>query len=109
MKMNTILKDLIRFPNIEPPLSGMVDMNYPINNYPFNGSYFGGVLQQLEAYAADGCLFNYFGANSTTPINQTNELIEYILSRNEIITAHFTPIIYGCTDPNASNYNEIQM
>lgn len=94
--------------NIEPPLSGLVEVNnYPVNNYPFNGSYFGGVLQQLEAFAADGYFFNYFEfSNSTTPINQTNESIEYILSSNENVTAHFTPIIYGCTDPNASNFNE---
>ena len=94
--------------NIEPPLSGMVDMNnYPINNYPFNGTYFGGVLQQIEAFAAEGYFFDNFEfSNSTTPINQTNESIEYILASNETITAHFTPIIYGCTDPDASNYNE---
>ena len=94
--------------NIEPPLSGMVDMNnYPINNYPFNGTYFGGVLQQIEAFAAEGYFFDNFEfSNSTTPINQTNESIEYILASNETITAHFTPIIYGCTDPDAANYNE---
>ena len=94
--------------NIEPPLSGMVEMNnYPINNYPFNGSYFGGVSQQIEAFAAEGYFFDYFEfSNSTTPINQTNESIEYILASNETITAHFTPIIYGCTDPDAANYNE---
>ena len=94
--------------NIEPPLSGIVDMNnYPINNYPFNGSYFGGVLQQIEAFAAEGYFFDNFEfSNSTTPINQTNESIEYILASNETITAHFTPILYGCTDPDAANYNE---
>ena len=94
--------------NIEPPLSGMVDMNdYPINNYPFNGSYFGGVSQQIEAFAAEGYFFDYFEfSNSTPPTNQTNESIEYILASNETITAHFTPIIYGCTDPDAANYNE---
>ena len=94
--------------NIEPPLSGIVEMNnYPINNYPFNGSYFGGVSQQIEAFAAEGYFFDYFEfSNSTTPINQTNESIEYILASNETITAHFTPIIYGCTDPDAINYNE---
>ena len=94
--------------NIEPALSGIVEMNdYPINNYPFNGSYFGGISQQIEAFAAEGYFFDYFEfSNSTTPINQTNESIEYVLASNETITAHFTPIIYGCTDPDAANYNE---
>ena len=52
-------------------------------------------------------MFDYFEfSNSTTPIYQTNESIEYILASNETITANFTPIIYGCTDPDAVNYNE---
>ena len=94
--------------NIEPPLSGMVDMNnYQINNYPFTGSYFGGVSQQIEAFAAEGYFFDYFEfSNSTQPLNQSIESIEYILASNEAITAHFTPIIYGCTDPDAINFNE---
>ena len=93
--------------NIEPPLSGIVEMNdYEINNYPFTGSYFGGVLQEIQAFGADGFTLDYFEfSNSTTPLNQTNETVTYTLTSNEIITIYFTPILYGCTDEFANNYN----
>ena len=93
--------------NIEPPLSGMVEMNdYEINNYPFTGSYFGGVLQEIEAFGADGFTLDYFEfSNSTSPLDQTNGTVTYALTSNEIITIYFTPILYGCTDVFANNYN----
>ncbi|MDG2265648.1 MAG: CotH kinase family protein [Candidatus Marinimicrobia bacterium] len=94
--------------NIQPPLSGMIDMNeYSINTSPFTGSYFGGITQQIDAFAADGYFFeNWEFTNSSPSGNLTNESIEYTLTSNEIITAYFSPIIYGCTDQDAMNYNE---
>lgn len=92
---------------IDPPLSGEVQMNgFDLDTYPFSGNYFGGINQELEANPLDGYLFDYWEfSNSTVVADLTSPDIMYNLSSNETITVHFIPLVYGCMDPDAINFN----
>ena len=77
---------------IEPPLTGEVSMNgFDLTESPFTGSYFGGVLQEIEAYSFPNYSFDYWEFSNGTPPNNTNSSLEYSLNSNQVITAHFTP------------------
>ena len=77
---------------IEPPLSGEVTMNgFDLTTSPFSGSYFGGVTQEIEANAFQDYSFDYWEFSNGTPPNNTDISLEYLLTSNQSITAHFSP------------------
>ena len=77
---------------IEPPLTGSVNLNgFDLNQSPFSGTYFGGVTQEIEAFANQDYSFDYWEFSTGTPLSPTNSTLEYALSDNLTITAHFTP------------------
>jgi len=77
---------------IEPPLTGEISMNgFNLMENPFTGTYFGGITQEIEAEAIQDYTFDYWEFSTGTPTNPTNNTLEYILSNNLTITAHFTP------------------
>ena len=77
---------------IEPPLTGEISMNgFDLTESPFTGTYFGGITQEIEAEAIQDYTFDYWEFSTGTPTNPTNNTLEYTLSNNLTITAHFTP------------------
>jgi len=77
---------------IDPPLSGNVSMNgFDLNESPFIGNYFGGISQEVQAYAIEDYVFDYWEFSTGTPLDPTNNTLEYLLGNNLTITAHFSP------------------
>jgi gliding motility-associated-like protein len=77
---------------IEPPLTGEINMNgFDLTESPFTGTYFGGITQEVEAFAVQDYSFDYWEFSNGTATNSTNSTLEYTLSSNQTITAHFTP------------------
>ena len=78
---------------IDPPLTGEVEMNgFNLTDYPFSGSYFGGINQELEAQAIEEYVFDYWQFSNNTPNPDINsDQINYSLSSNDTIIAHFVP------------------
>jgi len=78
---------------IDPPLSGDVEMNgFNLIDYPFNGSYFGGINQELVANPADEYVFESWEfSNAISVADPTSPEISYNLSANDTIIAHFIP------------------
>ena len=78
--------------NIDPPLTGEISMNgFNLNESPFFGTYFGGITQEIEAFAAQDYTFDYWEFSNGTTVNGTNSSLEYTLNSNQTITAHFSP------------------
>jgi gliding motility-associated-like protein len=77
---------------VEPPLSGEISLNgFDLDQSPFNGQYFGGVLQEIEATANPNYTFDYWEFSNGTPVMGTSNTLEYFLNSGQTITAHFTP------------------
>ena len=77
---------------VEPPLTGEISMNgFDLTESPFLGTYFGGITQEIEANANQDYTFDYWEFSTNTPINSTNSTLEYSLSSDLTITAHFAP------------------
>jgi len=77
---------------IEPALSGTISLNgFDLNESPFVGQYFGGILQEIEASASADYTFDYWEFSNGTPLNSTNNVLEYELNSTQTITAHFSP------------------
>ncbi len=77
---------------VEPPQTGELNINGSnLSETPFSGTYFGGVTQEIEAEAIQDYSFDYWEFSTGTPTNPTNNTLEYTLTTNLSITAHFTP------------------
>ena len=77
---------------VEPPLTGQISLNgFNLNESPFSGNYFGGITQEIEAFAVQDYVFDYWEFSIGTPANTTSSSLEYSLNSNQTITAHFSP------------------
>jgi len=96
---------------IEPPLSGEVEMNgFDLDEYPFIGTYFGGVNQELEAFASTNYLFDSWEfSNAITVADPTSPEISYNLSANDTIIAHFIPNTTLTLDVNPNETGTITL
>ena len=95
--------------NIEPPMSGNLEINgAELDVYPFSGSYFGGVNQTLIASPNIDYIFDYWEFSNNTISDDINDPeIIYNLSGNESIIAHFAPNISISLDAYPSGSGSI--
>ena len=79
----------------EPPNGGNIDLNtIEINDFPWTGTYFGGVTLELDADDNDGYEFSHWTINNNTLLPDADtEEVELNLTSNDTVVAHFIPII----------------
>lgn len=80
--------------NVDPPLSGEIQVNsIVLPNYPFTGTYYGGINTTLAPIPADGWIFSHwevFGPDALTP-SPTDSLVRISFTNPDSIVAHFIP------------------
>lgn len=81
--------------NVDPPLSGEVELSsITPNNYPYYGTYFGGVNIDIDADAFTGWQFSHWTIENDTifpNVNAENAFLD--ISDNDSIVAHFIPYV----------------
>ena len=77
--------------NVDPPGSGHVRVNTMVQqNFPFEGSYFGGITQNYEAIERPGFEWSHWTVDGVEVTPGTNaEEITFELTQNAQLTAHF--------------------
>ncbi|MFN3875292.1 MAG: T9SS type B sorting domain-containing protein, partial [Flavobacteriales bacterium] len=94
---------------VDPPLSGEIRVNSIwLPQYPFTGTYYGGINTSLEARSADGWTFSHwevFGPDAITP-SLTDSLARIAFTGADSIVAHFIPptryeVLLNTVPPNA--------
>lgn len=111
--------------DVDPPGSGIVHVNsITCDNYPWTGTYYGGIELLLNADPMPGNNFDYWemlhtpqpSVLITTTPDVTDEEVSLNLSSNDDIIAHFCPETAACFDgayvptgfsPNNDGNNEI--
>ncbi|HRH37250.1 MAG TPA: CotH kinase family protein, partial [Flavobacteriales bacterium] len=82
--------------NVDPPLSGEINVNsLTLPNYPFNGTYYGGITTTLAPLPATGWVFSHwevFHGNTLAP-SLTDSLVTVDFMHADSIVAHFIPPI----------------
>lgn len=80
--------------NVDPPLSGEIQVNsIVLPNYPFTGTYYGGINTSLAPIPEDGWVFSHweiFGPDALTP-STTDSLVRVNFTDADSIVAHFIP------------------
>lgn len=78
--------------SVEPPNSGFVSLNsLLLTDYPYTGTYFGGLQLDLEAIALMGYQFDYWEVNNNIVLpGITNPDIWLNLTSADTIVAHFS-------------------
>ena len=97
--------------NVEPPISGNVEINgTELDVYPFFGSYFGGVNQTLVAISNTDYIFDYWEFSNNMISEDINDPeIIYNLNENESVIAHFVPNISLSLDAYPSGSGSINI
>ncbi len=75
----------------DPPNTGTVMLNsLALLNYPWTGTYFGGVATKLRAIANPGYTFDHWSSNNQVFAPGSNDdSVSFSLSSNDTIIAHF--------------------
>ncbi|MBK7945470.1 MAG: gliding motility-associated C-terminal domain-containing protein [Flavobacteriales bacterium] len=80
--------------NVDPPLSGEINVNsLTLPNYPFTGTYYGGITTTMAPVPADGWIFSHwevFQGNTILPTMQ-DSLVTLDFIGPDSIVAHFIP------------------
>ncbi|MBK8228203.1 MAG: CotH kinase family protein [Flavobacteriales bacterium] len=80
--------------NVDPPLSGEIQVNsIVLPDYPFTGTYYGGINTTLAPIPETGWVFSHweiFGADALTP-STTDSLVRVNFTDADSIVAHFIP------------------
>ena len=79
----------------DPPEGGRIDLpTMEISQYPFTGTYFGGIDVPLDADENPGFIFSHWTSNITT-LNPDASLEEIVVNftGNDTLVAHFVPDI----------------
>lgn len=77
----------------DPPEGGRIDLpSMEISEYPFTGTYFGGIDVPLDADENDGFIFSHWTSNATpfSPDDISEEVVVSFTS-NDTLIAHFVP------------------
>lgn len=90
---------------VDPPNSGTVDINsIHLENFPWTGTYYGGIETLLKADAYGGWEFDYWEIASTPLPNEKDSSITTTFAANDVIVAHFKQPA-GAALPNAFSPN----
>jgi len=95
--------------NANPATGGSIQLNsLTVNQYPWTGTYFGGIENKLEVLPNWGYEFNLWSANNNilSPA-VTSDSVRVTLNTSDTITAHFTYTdipIYNDVNPSVSVY-----
>ena len=80
--------------NVDPPLSGEINVNsLTLPNYPFTGTYYGGITTTMAPVPADGWIFSHwevYQGNTILPTMQ-DSLVTLDFIGPDSIVAHFIP------------------
>ena len=91
--------------NANPVAGGTIKLNsLHINQFPWSGTYFGGIENKLGAIPNSGYVFNQWTAmnNILTP-SDTSDSVKVTLTSADVITAFFTYIVDVPESDNMSN------
>lgn len=82
--------------DVDPPLAGEVQLSsITPSNYPYEGTYFGGVNISLDADPFTNWVFDYWTiANDTLLPDSLTENVLLTLSADDTVVAHFAPDIF---------------
>lgn len=77
----------------DPPQAGRIDLpTMEISEYPFTGTYFGGINVDLDADENPGFVFSHWSSNSTAfSPDDTSEEVVVSFTANDTLIAHFVP------------------
>ena len=99
--------------DVEPPLSGSIQVNsQALPNYPFTGTYYGGITTTLAPLPATGWIFSHWTiANDTISPSTLDSLVTVDFDVPDSVVAHFIPPIrydiYVDVDPRTGGYVQL--
>lgn len=81
--------------DVYPPLSGKIQVNSQVlPNYPFNGTYYGGITTTLAPLPEPGWAFSHWTIQNDTILPSLNDsLVTLTTDTSDVIVAHFLPPI----------------